>query len=353
MRVRMNRSILEVIAPQSCKWVLRGGEEREVVVGTRVRLSRNIYPFPFPTMADERTRRKVVSSVRDGIEGIKTMRFFMADDLPDLDLLVCAERFLIEDLLIDALAIDEEERGSVAVNCGDHLRIYGINGGLSIWDGWRWANSLDDELERTMRWAFSPDFGYLTSDPRDLGTGMKISLLLHIPAIAEGKEIENISRVLDEMDFDLVPITDSMARCPFFILSNRFTIGMKEEEIIERVERTAKGIIEMEKGFRGSVDKKGRLMAKVEKAMELSRRLKVMGENSSLEILSGLRLGVAMGILKGIRIEDLDEMIIISRPAHLRLYGGEDIDAPLVDVKRASLIRRRIPETKVVRKGML
>jgi|GEM_PF-5772813 protein arginine kinase len=351
----MNVLISERISPQRCKWVLRAGEDRDVVVGTRVRLSRNIDPFPFPMMADERTRKKVVAKVGEALEGIRGMRFFLADELFCLELSLCAERFLIEDPLVDAIAVDEEEKRSVAVNYGDHVRIYGISGGLNIWNSWEWANSLDDEMGRSIGWAFSPELGYLTSSPTDVGTGMKISIILHIPAMVWEKRLGDLMRVLDEMDFELIPMMgDVEAKGSFFILSNKFTTGMKEEEIIERVERAVKGIVDMERGFRDSIRRKGLepLIARIERAMNSVRRWKVMGETSSIEILSELRLGVAMGILKGIEMERLDETLIVSRPAHLQILGGGNISLSIVEVKRASFIRRRTSEARV-EKGLM
>ena len=340
----------------SAGWLRGDGNDADVVISSRVRLARNFAGFPFVTRAGEDDRRQILDLARrDIMKGNLAPEMIWVDlsEISSLERSVLVERHLIskqhaKGAAATAAAISSpDEELAIMVNEEDHLRIQVLHGGLSLTNAFSRINDIDDAIESKSDFAFHPRFGYLTACPTNVGTGMRVSVMLHLPALKLSGEIEKVRRSAQAMSLAVRGYygEGSEAVGDFFQISNQTTLGRSETDILGEFESDIiPKIIEYERLARRSLleKRRGILEDKVMRALGVLRYARLLKADEALEKLSYVRLGAVMGIIDDVTPEQINQLILLAQPAHLQKALGRQIDQGQRRIERANLIRDRL-----------
>lgn len=332
-----------------------GGPHGDVVISSRVRLARNIAGFPFLGCATEPQRHEIVEIARKHVlaSGIaESMLWVDLPDSPQMDRQLLVERHLIsrqhsQGVEPRGVAIAIDESVSIMVNEEDHLRIQVLRSGMQLDDGYAHANQIDDVLEGKTDFAYSSTFGYLTACPTNVGTGIRISVMLHLPALVLTGEIEKIKRAAKDMHLAVRGFygegTESVG--DFYQVSNQTTLGRSENEMLDDFQMgVIPKIIEYEHAARHALAERRPhvLDDRIHRALGVLTHARLLGSEESLGLLSHLRLGVTMGRLKGIDLMSVNELFLLTQPAHLQKIAGRCLDGEQRREFRAEFVRKRL-----------
>ena len=339
---------------QTGEWLRGTGPNSDIIISSRIRLARNLNKIPFSRWANKKQTEAVLEAVKTPVlESIcmKNNLFLKIADLDNIDKQLLLERHLVSRELIvgadnKAVAISGNEAISVMINEEDHLRIQVIESGFNLSDVWKIIDALDDELSKKLDFAFSSDWGYLTACPTNTGTGMRGSVMLHLPALVLSKQINKVLAAILKIGLAARGFygegTEAIGN--FFQISNQVTLGHSEEELIDNLERIIRQVVESEAQARESLMNKNAEMVKdrIWRAYGTLKSAYIITSNESIELLSAVRLGVDLGIIKGIDRLFLNDLLITTQPAHLQKVEGKVLNAAERDVKRATLIKGKL-----------
>ena len=352
---------LDELIRQTGEWLRGVGPVSDIVMSSRVRLARNLEKLPFATRATKATQAEVLRLVKEGIlqtAEIKKPMIFEMSELDEVD-----RQFLVERHLISrehatrtdhrAVAIGQGEVVSIMVNEEDHLRIQVMQSGLTLREAWTIIDQLDDELSKALPYAYSTDWGYLTCCLTNTGTGMRASVMVHLPALVITKQINKVLHAITKLGLTARGLygEGTEASGNFFQISNQVALGRTEDELIETIERILKQVIGHEQTAREGLvsNNKLQLEDRIWRAYGILRHAQTITSGETLDLLSALRLGVDLGLVstngaaeKGIDRAVVNELLIFSQPAHLQKLEGSKLSSSERDTKRATLIRRRL-----------
>lgn len=327
----------------------------EIVISSRIRLARNVAGFPFLTRASRHQRQNLESKIRQTILGAQIASQMLYVDLeaaPEIDRTLLVERHLISKPHAAAegargVAIAEDETVSIMVNEEDHLRIQVLRSGLQLEEAWEQINAIDDKIEAKVDWAFHPRFGYLTACPTNIGTGIRVSVMLHLPALKLTGEIEKVFRAAKDMRLAVRGLygEGTEATGDFYQISNQTTLGKSEEEIISDFKlQVIPKIIDYEHHARRKLlnDLTVALDDKICRAMGILRSARLLASDETLFLLSHLRMGVNLGRIKDVDLRTLNELFLLTQPAHLQKMQGRKLEGDLRRAARADYIRQRL-----------
>ncbi|MFH1855804.1 MAG: protein arginine kinase [Candidatus Omnitrophota bacterium] len=335
-------------------WLKGIGPEADIVISSRIRMARNLKEFSFSDWADAKEKEKVVEKVKKAIENsnyLKGSLFLRIDELPELDKQVLLERQLISLELANkkgpaAVCISDKEIFSIMINEEDHLRLQVIQSGFDFAGNWRIIEKIDDELSAQLDVAYSPKLGFLTACPTNAGTGMRASAMMHLPALVMNKAINKILNAIAKLSFNVRGFhgEGTEASGNFFQISNQITLGRSELTIIDDIEGIVKQVIEHEKNVRKKMlrEKLPELEDKIYRAYGTLKNARVISSEETMNLLSILRLGVDSGIIKDINRSFINELLVITQPAHLQKMEGKILSAKQRNLKRAEIIRGKI-----------
>ena len=343
------------IVHKQCRWLEGGGEHSGIPLCSRVRLARNLTGLPFPNRASGQQLADVSGKVLSAVERISMLKGAIVrriDELEALDVQFLLESHLISREFTKKLAgsviiIGDGGVVNIMVNEEDHLRLQVMKPGLEIADAWSVADRLETELGREVDFSFSDRWGYLTSCPTNLGTGLRASVMVHLPTLVISKRIV---RVLTRVSRSGIAPRGAYGEGSepsgnLFQLSNQFTLGKTEDSIIREIERSALGVIEEEESARAALlagDRKT-LEDSVFRARGILASARMIGSNESLELLSRLKLGISLGFIDS-SAKTVDELILDVRPAHLQKIAGARLSRRERDIKRADYIRDKLSD---------
>src|ERR1700722_9494243 len=304
---------LSDLTSQAGEWLRGSGPMSEIVISSRIRLARNVAGFPFLARCSRNQRQVLEHKVRDIILASRLTPKTLYVDLdaaPDVDLQLRVERHLISKPHKDAegargVAIGENETLAIMVNEEDHLRIQVLRSGLQLEEAWSQINAIDDAREATLDFAFHPRFGYLTACPTNVGTGIRVSVMLHLPALKLTGEIEKVFRAAKDLRLAVRGLygEGTEATGDFYQISNQTTLGKSEDDIISDFKHVViPKIIEYEHVARRTLlnDRTVALDDKVFRALGTLRTARLMGSEETLSWLSHLRMGINLGRVKNI-----------------------------------------------------
>jgi len=343
--------MLDELAKSTSQWLKGTGPESEIVISSRVRFARNIDDIPFSHWGNEKNKEEVLDRFKkttNKSDYFKNWYLLQMQDITDIDRQFLVERHVMSrehmvELQGKALFLDPEQRSSIMINEEDHLRIQVITSGFDLKSCHETINEIDDKLSKTLNFAYSTSFGYLTACPTNTGTGMRASVMLHLPALVLSKEVSRILETIVKLRFAIRGLygEGSEASGNFFQISNQFTLGRTEEDIIEDIERVTNQIIFREKALRERLikDNKTLLSDKIWRAYGVLKNAYVITSDETIKLLSLVRLGRDLGIIKGLSTEDLNRLFISTQPAHLQKIENKKLSANERDVKRAELVR--------------
>ncbi len=334
----------------------QGGPHDRIVFSSRVRLARNLTGVPFPGHARKADRVRVYEQLAPAVAAQAEMGSDALADSMDhftaLEKQVLVERHLIsrEHAARSAgagLVLNRSESLSVMVNEEDHLRMQALRPGLQLQDAWQAIDAFDSALQEQVEFAFSPRFGYLTACPTNLGTGIRVSAMLHLPGLVLAEQINQIVQAVNKLGLAVRGLygegTEALGN--IFQVSNQMTLGESEAEIVQRIHKVLLQIIEHEENARTSlVEKKPRvLLNHVGRAYGVLGQAHTISSKETMNLLSLLRLGLDLGLLGDTPRAAVDELFLVTQPAHLQVDSGrEKLSADERDGLRADLLRARL-----------
>jgi protein arginine kinase len=333
------------------RWLDGTGPSSDIVLSTRVRLARNLTDAPFTHRARDEQLALIYSSVLSAVRNIPELNgivSFAMKDLGALDRQFLVERHLISNDLADdgklrGLLVMPDESFSAMVNEEDHLRLQALASGFQLRTAWEAANSVDDELARSLEYAFSEDLGYLTSCPTNAGTGMRASVLIHLPSLVLTKQIGRVLQGIAQVGLAVRGFygEGSQIMGNFFQISNQTTLGQSEKETIESLERVTRQIIEYEQRARDELLKDARILIedKIWRAYGTLRYSRVINSQEVINLSSAVRFGVALQIEGLPTVQVLNELLVRTQPAHLQQWGGREMEPRERNVVRAEFVR--------------
>jgi len=346
---------LSDLTSRAGEWLRGSGPMSEIVISSRIRLARNLAGQPFLARMAPRQRQATESRVRETILAAQLSPETLYVDLesaPEVDRQLLVERHLISKQHAATegargVAIGENETLSVMVNEEDHLRIQVLRSGLQLEEAWEQINAVDDKLESKLDFAFHPRFGYLTACPTNVGTGIRVSVMLHLPALKLTGEIEKVFRAAKDMRLAVRGLygEGTEATGDFYQISNQTTLGKSEEDIINDFKlMVIPKIIDYEVHARRMLlnDRTVALDDKVCRALGLLRSARLLTSEEVMFLLSHLRMGINLGRIKDIQIKTINELFLLTQPAHLQKLQGKKLEGDLRRAARADFIRQRL-----------
>jgi protein arginine kinase len=332
----------------------RKGPHDRIVMSSRVRLARNIKEAAFPGWAKKPERVRILDIIRPAVATLPEMKDSFAesmDNLSTLDKQILVERHLISREHAakssgSGLVLNREETLSVMINEEDHMRMQALRPGLQIRQAWNAINHVDSELEKKLEYAFSPDLGYLTACPTNIGTGIRVSAMLHLPGLVLAEQINPIIQSVNKLGLAVRGLygegTEALGNV--FQVSNQMTLGESENGIVERLEKVLGQIIEHEENARATLlEKKAKMVLNhIGRAYGILANAHTITSKETMNLLSLMRLGVDLGVFPGVDRSLVDELFLMTQPAHLQKQHSEKLTAEERDLLRADMVRERL-----------
>lgn len=338
-------------------WLDASGEFSDIVLSTRVRLARNLQGHAFGPRARVNDREAVLGLVRKGVAGADLLSPSLQLEIGEVD--HRSRRVLLERRIITRDLLGGEDgspaRGaaavvslgapvSVLVNEEDHLRLQAFLPGLQVRETWGLADRLDEELGGTLPYAFHPGFGFLTSCPTNVGTGLRVSVLVHLNALKVTQEIQKVLQGLTDLGLTARGLHGEGSDWvgSFFQVSNQTTLGKSEDDLVDHLHEMVRHLIRHEQQARERLlqDARQETEDKVWRAYGLLRYARSLSFVELMNLLSGVRLGVSLELLPRVRVYTLNKLMVFTQPAHLEQAAGRDLEPEERDAHRAAYVRQ-------------
>ena len=350
-------NIHEFLIPPS-ESARREGPHSRIVLSSRVRLARNLRGLAFPGWAKKAERIKSLELIRPAVESLPQMAGAFSesmDNLTSLDKQILVERHLIsrEHAAKNAgsgLVLNREETLCVMINEEDHLRMQALRPGLQLKQAWSAIDQIDSKLEKKVAYAFASDLGYLTACPTNLGTGIRVSAMLHLPGLVLAEQINQIIQAVNKLGLAVRGLygegTEALGN--IFQVSNQMTLGEVETEIVEKLNKVLLQIIEHEENARGTLlEKKPKTVFNhIGRAYGILANAHSISSKETMNLLSLMRLGADLGLFPEVERGLVDELFIVTQPAHLQKRFSEKLGAEERDLLRADMLRERLSPVK-------
>lgn len=335
-------------------WYLQSGKESDVVVSSRIRLARNIIEYPFETRCSKKENEEIVNKIKEVLPsigyGLKILKLKDMDDITKMSLVekrLVSPDFVMNKNDIGAIAINEEENICIMINEEDHLRLQVFAPGFEIEELLKLMVEIDTKFGKTLNYAYNDKYGYLTACPTNVGTGMRVSVMVHLPALTKTGNIQKVLHIINNFGMNIRGIygEGSKSAGDMYQISNKQTLGVSEEEIINNMKIIVEKIIEQERLARKYLAKHSlELEDKVYRSFGIISNCKKISSEEAREILSDVKLGTDLGIIKELDDLKVKKLYLYTKPANLQKYLGEVNDNYERDIKRAEVIKNIIKE---------
>jgi protein arginine kinase len=338
-------------------WLDASGDYPDIVLSTRVRLARNLQGHAFGPRARVNDREAVLGRVRSVADRVSSLQRATFIDLSTVD--VRSRRLLLERRIVSRDHLGENGKGpprgsavvlsareplSIMINEEDHLRLQVLVSGLRLKEAWGQADRLDEELGQALPYAYHHEFGFLTSCPTNVGTGLRASVLVHLPGLVLTKEISKVLHGLGQVGLTFRGLYGEGSEVVgnFFQISNQTTLGKSEEDLVDHLDRIVRQVIHYENHARQVLLRDARAVTedKIWRAYGLLRYARSLSFEELMNLLSGVRLGVSLKLLQNLRVYTLNKLMIFTQPAHLEEAAGRDLPPAEGDAHRAAYVRR-------------
>src|SRR5947207_12782415 len=332
----------------------REAPHKKIVLSSRVRLARNLKGLAFPGWAKKVERIKALELIRPAVESLPPLAGSFSEPLDNLT--VMEKNILVERHLISrehaaksagsGLVLNREESLCVMINEEDHLRMQALRPGLQLKQAWGAIDQFDSKLEKKLDYAFSSDLGYLTACPTNLGTGIRVSAMLHLPGLVLAEQINQIIQAVNKLGLAVRGLygegTEALGNV--FQVSNQMTLGEAENDIVERLNKVLAQIIEHEENARAMLlEKKPKSVYNhIGRAYGILANAHSISSKETLNLLSLMRLGVDLGLFADLDRALVDELFIVTQPNHLQKRYSDKLNAEERDLLRADMLRERL-----------
>lgn len=350
----MDNNKIDLLLKNRVSWLADSGPEDDIAISSRIRLARNVEGLKFPINCDKNELRHIMNAIFEATKKAPEFRGALEMDLEkltDWDRQILLERRLISrELMNDSigagLAVTQSESLALMINEEDHLRLQYMLPGFQLTQVWNELDSVDNTLSSELPFTYSQELGFLTSCPTNVGTGMRASVMLHLPGLVLEEQINAVIQGVSKLGMAVRGIfgegSENLGN--LYQVSNQSTLGEKEEQIVDRLSSVIKQIINHEKNARQRLleNRQNFLLDHVGRAYGILRHAYTISSQETLNSLSALRMGVDLGMFSSVDIHTVNELFIIVQPAHLQKYAGKNIDSNERDVLRASIVRERL-----------
>ena len=334
-------------------WYVEHGPEGDVVVSSRIRLARNVKETPFPVHMSREQGEQIIEKAKQVLLGSgngasHVFDYFSMNELNAVDKQVLVEKHLIspemlQDVHSRGVLLSKDECVSVMLNEEDHLRIQCIFSGMKLDEAWDLANKIDNLIEQKVEYAYSENYGYLTCCPTNAGTGLRASVMIHLPALTITGHINSLLNAVGKLGIAVRGLygEGTEARGHFFQISNQVTMGMSEEDTLENLKGIVRQIIEQERLARRKLfhENRERLEDRLYRSYGIFSNARIMSSQEFMKLLSDVRLGINLEIIKGISLKKMNELMIATQPANIIKRFDGNLSAEQRDMKRAEMIR--------------
>ena len=326
----------------------------DVVISTRIRLARNLKDFPFPCKLNSQGREKVIEKVRDAVKKSNSpvasdFSFIKMSELTSSQSVSLVEKRLVSPEFISdtdgrALLISKDECFSIMINEEDHIRLQVITKGLSLEQAYDTADKLDTLLDENLDFAFDEKLGYLTQCPTNLGTGMRASVMLHLPALEKSRAINRIAGNLSNLGLTIrgAHVEGTEPKGALYQLSNQVTLGISEKAAIENLKNITEQLIAQENQARERLCSSIDIQDAISRSLGILRSALVISHDEALKLLSNVRLGIVSKQITDVSTETIDRLMLAVEPATLTVALNKNLSAHDRDIERAKLIRAEL-----------
>ncbi|MBQ9414683.1 MAG: protein arginine kinase [Clostridia bacterium] len=330
------------------KWYRTVGKHGDVVMSTRIRLARNLEHRPFPRFLSKEQRQEIVEAVKDAAAAISGLPLHFVDvaTLPERERLALVERHLISFELANApegsgLLLSEDERVSVMINEEDHVRIQVMSAGLDLEGAYALADQVDSALGEKLHFAYDERLGFLTACPTNLGTGMRASLMLHLPALEEQGAIQTLENTVSKLGLTIRGSYGEGTRPhgALYQMSNQVTLGISEKAAIENLNGIAVQIMKQEISMRQRLFTQPEFEDHAWRSLGVLQTARILTYEEALRFLSTVRIAAAGGVLPSPTIETVTALMSDIQPGCLMTAAGEDMPPQIRDRRRAAMVR--------------
>jgi protein arginine kinase len=341
-------------------WMKGVGPDSDIVISTRLRIARNLRQHPFPMLATDSQAEEVVRKVAE-VSRTEAMRkkgpfeLISMEQINPLEKRVLVEKHLISPHLAEesrkgAVLLSEDESISIMINEEDHIRIQVLLPAFQLNEAWEIGTKIDDIFEKQLNYAFDEKRGYLTSCPTNVGTGIRASVMLHLPALVMTQQINRILQAINQVGLVVRGLygEGSEALGNLFQLSNQVTLGMSESDILSNLYSVAKQIIEQERVARRYLLENSRtaLEDRIYRSYGILLYARTVESKEAAQRLSDIRLGIDLGIIKNSSQFVINELLVMTQPGFLQQHAGQKLTPEQRDERRARLIRERLSAEK-------
>lgn len=335
-------------------WYLQNGKESDVVISSRIRLARNLVNFPFMTKLDKNTKQTIEKTIKEMTPtlgyGLKFVRLKDMDDITKMALVekhLVSPNFVLNKEEMGAMLINDDENISIMINEEDHLRIQVMNAGFDLENLMNLSIELDEKIGNSCMYAYNENYGFLTACPTNVGTALRVSVMVHLPGLTTTGNIRKILEVINNFGMNIRGIYGEGTKVggDMYQVSNKQTLGISETEIIKNLKRITEKIIEQERLARKILTKDNiELEDKVYRAFGILTNAKKISSEEARDLLSEIKLGTDLGIIKELDDLKVKKLQLYTKPANLQQYLGKQIESYERDIRRAEVIKQIIGE---------
>ena len=332
-------------------WYLENGKESDVIVSSRVRLARNIKEFPFKIRMSKVQKEKMLEKIKFITPQIGYgLKFMYLKDMDDITKMSLVEKNIISPELAlaeddEAILINDEENICIMLNEEDHIRLQVFTSGLDLQNTLNLAVEIDNKLDELLGFSCNEKYGYLTACPTNVGTGLRASVMVHLPALKITGNLSKILHIVNNFGMTIRGMygEDSQSKGDIYQISNIQTLGMDEKEIILNLENITKKVVEQERLARKYLAKNGiELEDKVYRSYGILTNARKLNSDECSNLLSNVKLGTDLGIITELDDLTVKKMMLYTKPANLQKFLGKILDANQRDIKRAEIIKQSI-----------
>jgi len=335
-------------------WYLQSGKESDVVLSTRIRLARNIKDIPFPAKYGKKDAEQVIKKAQEILPsigyGLKLIKLKDMDNVTKLSLIekhIISPDFAVDEDDVRAILMNEEENVCIMINEEDHFRIQILSSGLDLENSLNFAIEVDEKIGKLINYAFQEKYGFLTSCPTNVGTGLRASVMVHLPALTMTGNINKVLEVVNGFGMNIRGIygEGSKSQGNIYQISNKQSLGISEQEIIKNLRAITEKIIEQERLARKYLGKNAiELEDRVYRAYGIISNCRRMTSEEAKKLLSDVKLGVDLGIIKELTDLKINKLELYTRPANMQLLLGKELDVYERDIRRAEVMKNIINE---------
>jgi protein arginine kinase len=330
-------------------WLKDEGDYRDVVVSSRIRLARNLDNYKFPAKLTKEESEDVFKDISNAIEDRYIL--FRSRDIPKIEREMLIEKHVISPALlhridISGFGMSSDESETVMINEEDHLRLQVLSSGLSLENAFNKANEIDDIIEKRVSYAFDEKIGYLTACPTNIGTGLRASVMLHLPALEMNKQITKVLSTVSQFGLAVRGVygEGTKAMGSLYQISNQVSLGDTEETIIKKIENISKQIADKERALRKSMVEKSNFEFedKIYRAYGILKNARMITAEEAVRLISYLKLGISTEVLKNNNINEMDKLFIEIQPSSIQFLNRQEMTERERDIKRAEVLRNKL-----------